>query len=73
MWYETQSKKCDNFKYMHVCNLDSAVYVCECVCACCNISLRASMIFVLLHVQIPFPSPQLPIHRNLFLSLLPNP
>ena len=42
MWYETQSKKFDNFKYVHVCKWDSAVYMCECMCACCNISLRAA-------------------------------
>ena len=73
MWYESQSKKFDNFIYMHVCKWDSAVYVCEYVYACCNIFLRASMLFVLLHVQIPFPSPQLPIHQYGLLSLLPNP
>ena len=33
MWYETQSKKFDNFKYMHVCKWDSiyTVYVSVCV------------------------------------------
>ena len=76
MWYETQSKKFDNFKYMHVCKWDSiyTVYVCECVRACCNIYFLVSFDgFVLLRLHIPSPSPQLPIHRYGLLPLLPNP
>ena len=73
MWYETsiQFEKFDNIARMHICKRDNAVYVCDCVHVV--ESLGSFDVFLLLCLQIPFPSPQLPIHWYGLLPLLPNP